>query len=200
MRNYDLEILSHFLKRPGMYTGEHLANNNRNVDKFLMAYDLGANGECNFREKLSAKIVQKFGIHMPSEGLIKQFELAANQLNIDWFELFVKEGNEILSEESEKNGKSRFAKILRDKFLKYLEEIPSEINVNWTVNWNSKVNQMTGWEGKNLSSDESNLILEISELTNKLIANDILAMQPLSNLIIEKMNNLVTLLKRNNER
>ena len=75
MRDWDIEMLYHFISRPGMYTGETEERGYKGIDKFLMAYELGSKGECNFRSEVSNLILSKYNVPMPSSGLIEQLKI-----------------------------------------------------------------------------------------------------------------------------
>lgn len=158
MRDWDLQFLAHFIKRPGMYTRK---NNNEGIDTFLIAYELGSERACTFRHQLSEQVKDNYGIAMPSEGLIEQIKMVANVINRDWFELFKEEGFKLLCVESDGKGNARFASILRESFYQFLKEIPTEIDIAWGINWNQVYRQVKEWPGVNLTNQELRLIDEI---------------------------------------
>jgi hypothetical protein len=158
MRDWDLQFLAHFIKRPGIYTRK---NNNEGIDNFLIAYELGSERMCTFRHQLSEQVKNNYGIAMPAEGLIEQIKMVAKEINRDWFELFKEESQKLLCVESDGKGKARFASILRESFYQFLKEIPTEIDIAWGINWNQIYRQVKEWTGVNLTNQELRLIEEI---------------------------------------
>ena len=59
MRDYDLEVFSALLKRPGLIMG---TNDQNEVENFIRAYDLGSKWESNFLNLLTDKLRIKYGI------------------------------------------------------------------------------------------------------------------------------------------
>jgi len=59
LRAWDIALLFHFIHRPGMYTGSQQLDgyDYKKIDTFLMAYELGSMGECQFREALIEQII-----------------------------------------------------------------------------------------------------------------------------------------------
>ena len=115
MRDWELEIYSALLKRPGLCMG---SNDWNKVEDFIRAYELGSKWECDFMNLLTNQLNDKYGIPMPTSGLIEQLKLVAKKKRQNWEELFIDETKEILQNESDQNNKFRFRRILREKILK----------------------------------------------------------------------------------
>ena len=162
MRDYDLEIYSTLLKRPGLCMG----NNDWNeVENFIRAYELGSKWGCNFMNLLTDQLRNKYGVSMPSEGLIKQIQLIATEEKMKWEDLFLTEAKEILIKESDGDGdgKFRFKKLLENKILKYFQEIPEYIDTTYFLNLNQINRQIDDWGGKSLSIKQIELFKIIKE-------------------------------------
>ncbi len=167
MRDWDLEIYSALLKRPGLCMG---TNDWNEVENFIRAYELGSKWECDFMNLLTNQINDKYGIPMPARGLIEQLKLVAKKTKQNWEDLFIKETKEILRNESDKNNEYRFRRILRDKILKYFEVIPEKIDGAYLMNLNQINRQIDDWHGQNLSEEEFNLFKEIRDELSKKIS------------------------------
>jgi len=160
MRDYDLEIYSTLLKRPGLCLG---TNDWKEVENFIRAYELGSKWECDFMNLLTDQLRIRYGVAMPSEGLIKQIQLIATEENRNWEDLFVAETNELLIKESDGDGKFRFKKILEEKVLKYFDEIPDHIGVTYFINLNQINRQLDDWDGESLAPNQIKMFKGIKE-------------------------------------
>lgn len=160
MRDWDLEVYSALLKRPGLYMG---TNDWNKVEEFIRAYELGSKWKCNFMNLLTNQINDKYGVPMPTRGLIEQLKRVAKKLNQNWEEVFINETKEVLRNESDKNNGYRFQGILRNKILNYFEVIPEKIDVTYFMNLNQINSQIDDWSGKNISEEEIKLFKEIRE-------------------------------------
>jgi len=166
MRDWDLEIYALLLKRPALCLG---SNDWNEVEKFIRAYELGSEWECDFMSLLINQLEDKYGVEMAPEGLIAQLKMASKKMSQNWEELFVKEAKEVLINESDKNNQNRFQKIIRNKILKYFQDIPELIGSVYFMNLNQINRQIDDWEGKNLSPGEIKLFKEIrEELSNEI--------------------------------
>jgi hypothetical protein len=161
MRDFDLEIYSTLIKRPGLIIG---SNDLNKVEDFIRAYDLGSKGECNFMILLTNHLHRKYEIGMPSDGLIQQFKLIASKIEKDWKDIFIEETKEVLRNESDGSGLFRFQKILRSKILKYFEDVPDEVNMTYFINLNQINRQIDDWVGVNLRESEIELFIEVKDL------------------------------------
>ena len=74
MRDWDIIMLFHFIRRSRMYTGSSKIDgfDLKRIDSFLIGYQMGSVNECRFREKLIKHIENKYGVQLPNEGLEKQ--------------------------------------------------------------------------------------------------------------------------------
>ncbi|WP_020538880.1 hypothetical protein [Lewinella cohaerens] len=160
MRDWDLEVFAALLKRPGLYMG---ANDWSQVESFIRAYELGAHWECNFMNLLTSQIKDKYGVSMPSTGLIEQLKIVSKTTDQTWEELFVKETKEILILESDRNNQNRFQKIIRNKILAYFKDVSELIDSAYFMNLNQINSQIDDWYGENLSPEEIRLFKEIRE-------------------------------------
>lgn len=167
MRDWDLEIYSALLKRPGLCMG---TNDWDKVEDFIRAYELGSKWECDFLDLLTNQINKKYGIPMPTKGLIEQLRLVVAKTNGSWEELFINETKEVLINESDKNNEYRFQGILRNKILEYFEVIPKKIDATYYANLNQINRQIDDWHGRNLSGEEIKLFKEIREELSKQIS------------------------------
>jgi hypothetical protein len=194
MRGYDLQALFHFVQRPGMYIG---VISEKGLDNFLIAYELGSKHECTFRTKLSNQIRHEYGIPMPSEGLIAQIKKVVENTEQEWLDLFKEESLKLLQVESDKDGKTRFASMIRKNCNDFLQEIPTSINHVWMINWYQIYRQTKEWNGKNLSKEELKLINEIKidfeELLKKVQGDH----YKLDASMIAKLESLKTLTREN---
>ena len=113
-------------------------------------------------------------------------------LNID-------ETKEILQNESDQNNKFRFRRILREKILKYFEEIPEKMGSAYYMNLNQINRQIHDWHGKNLSVKEIELFKEIQEELNKSISVHLTEKFEPSEKIKSAIKELKKLIKKENE-
>ena len=147
MRDYDLEVLTHFFQRPGMYCGEETANN---LASFLYAYQLGAHDACRFIETLSEYLLDKYHIGTPATGLSGQILNISEQQNRDAVALFKEEGLRLLQHLSDDGEQARYANILRKKLLDLLQALPDAATWNWIAQWYVIIRQVKEWRGENL--------------------------------------------------
>ena len=99
MRDWDIQIIFHFIRRPGMYTGSFKANDYKRIDSFLIAYEMGSMNECKFRDKLIEQIQGKYNVEFPATGLLGQLRKASKAANQGIHEFFISESMEILIKE-----------------------------------------------------------------------------------------------------
>jgi len=130
-----------------------------------MAYELGSQGQCNFRNQISKLILEKYGIPMPASGLVEQLKSASKIDNIEWIELFKELGEQILIEHSDKNEAFRYRKLLRNKILKLTQNGNIE---EVLLSYYQIERQVKEWKGINLDNDE---IDQIQNIMNSLSAD-----------------------------
>lgn len=196
MRDWDLEIYSALLKRPGLCMG---TNDWNKVENFIRAYELGSKWECNFMNLLTNQINDKYGVPMPSSGLIEQLKIVAKKTEQIWEELFINETREILMNESDGSNKFRFRKILRDKILNYFEDVPEKIGTAYYINLNQINRQIDDWHGKNLSDKEIRLFKKVREEISKGISIHLTEKFEPSGIIKSTIKELKKLIKEENE-
>ena len=196
MRDWDLEIYSALLKRPGLCMG---TNDWNKVEEFIRAYELGSKLKCDFMNLLTNQINDKYGIPMPTRGLIEQLKLVAEKTNQNWEDLFINETKEILRNESDKNNEFRFQRILRNKIVKYFEVIPKKIDGAYFMNLNQINRQIDDWHGRNLSEEEIKLFKEILEELSKEISIHLTEKFETNGAINSKVLELKELIKKQNE-
>ena len=176
-----------------------LQNDWNKVEDFIRAYELGSKWECDFMNILTNQLNDKYGIPMPTSGLIEQLKLVAKKKRQNWEELFIDETKEILQNESDQNNKFRFRRILREKILKYFEEIPEKMGSAYYMNLNQINRQIHDWHGKNLSVKEIELFKEIQEELNKSISVHLTEKFEPSEKIKSAIKELKKLIKKENE-
>jgi hypothetical protein len=169
MRDWDIPALFHFIRRPSMYTGSSMENDYKSIDLFLFAYEMGAKGECDFRERLINQLVAKYGVQCPSEGFSKQLELASEKSNQDIKEIFINESLEILIAESDKENRNIFANYCRKQMIEQLEKFPEKINSNWVSNFSPIIRELQAWRGVQLTTEEMSKAEILIEQINELI-------------------------------
>lgn len=140
------------------------------VEDFIRAYELGSRWECDFMNLLTNQLNDKYGIPMPTRGLIEQLKLVSAKNKVNWEDLFIQEAKEVLQNESDKDKEYRFRKILRNKILKYFEVIPEKMSGAYFMNLNQINLQIDDWHGVNLTREEIELFKEIRESINNEIA------------------------------
>jgi len=161
MRDWDLEIYSALLKRPGLCMG---TNDWNEVENFIRFYELGSKWECNFKNLLTDQLFDKYEIRMPSSGLIEQLKLIAIKTKTNWDEIFIQEAMDILRTQSDGGNQFRFQKILRNKILNYFQNMPDEIDSSYFMNLNQINRQVDDWHGQNLTEREIKMFKEIKEM------------------------------------
>lgn len=194
MRDWDIQVLFHFIRRPGMYTGSFKANDYKSIDTFLVAYEMGSMGECKFRDRLIKQIEVKYDVPFPSEGLVKQLRRASKQTNQEIREFFINESMAILIAESDNDKRNSFVRFKRKQLLGRLEKFPEKININWVSNFSRDFREVKAWKGVNLTDDEmsksENLIDEINELIKENVMEFIAVPVHIENLKEELINKL----------
>jgi hypothetical protein len=174
MRDWDIQVLFHFIRRPGMYTGSSKINDFKRIDIFLMAYEMGAMGECRFKEKLIKQIEDKYGVHLPSEGLVKQLRRASKKVNQEIREFFINESMEILIAESDHDNQNKFISYGRRQLIQQLEQFPKEVNINWVSNFSREIRELKAWTGANLTNEEMAKSERLVDEVNQLIKSDVM--------------------------
>jgi len=161
MRDIDFGFFFAFIKRAGMYTGSNEDYGYKGVGPFLYAYETGANGECNFKSHLIEKISDKYGVPPHNGGLENQLKEAANKSGIAWHKLFQNAANETLVDLSDRNGKNRFVKLLRDSLIIELKKLKDNPTTYLRINWNHQLDQINDWQGVNISELEKKKLFEL---------------------------------------
>ncbi|MFT4667641.1 MAG: hypothetical protein ACI8YQ_004418 [Polaribacter sp.] len=196
MRAWDLEIYSGLLKRPELYMG---TNDWNEVENFIRAYELGSKWECDFMNLLTNQINDKYGVSMPASGLIAQLKIVSKSLNQNWEELFIEETEAILTNESDKENRNRFQKMLRTKILKYFQMVPETIGGSYFMNLNQINRQIDDWNGENLSKKEIKIFKEIREELYEEIGIHLTENFRPTNRLKENILKLKNLIKKENE-
>ena len=175
MRDWDIIMLFHFIRRPGMYTGSSKIDgfDFKRIDFFLIAYEMGSMNECRFREKLIKQIENKYGVQFPSEGLEKQLRRASKKAKQEIKAFFINESVEILIAESDDDNQNKFISYQRRQFIQQLEQFPKEININWVSNFSRQIRELKAWTGANLTSDEMTKSERLVDEVNQLIKSDV---------------------------
>jgi len=174
MRDWDIQVLFHFIRRPGMYTGSFKANDYKNIDSFLVAYEMGSMGECKFRDRLIKQIEEKYNVPFPSEGLVKQLKIASKQANQEIRDFFINESMLILIAESDNDKRNSFVNFKRKQLIERLEKFPERININWVSNFSRDFREMKAWKGVNLNDDEMSNAEKLIDEVNELIKEDVM--------------------------
>lgn len=174
MRDWDIQVLFHFIRRPGMYTGSFKADDYKKIDSFLVAYEMGAMGECKFRDRLIKQIEDKYDVPFPSEGLVKQLSMASKKANQGIREFFINESMEILIAESDNDKRNSFANFKRKQLIERLDKFPEKININWVSNFSRDFREMKAWKGVNLTDEEISNTEKLIDEINKLIKDDVM--------------------------
>lgn len=195
MRDWDIQVLFHFIRRPGMYTGSFKANDYKSIDSFLIAYEMGAMGECKFRARLIKQIEDKYNVQFPSEGLVKQLRTASKIANQEIREFFINESMEILIAASDQNNQTRFVNYKRKQLVNRLEQFPEKININWVSNFSREIRELKAWKGINLTNDEMNRSERLIDDINLLIKDDVMKLVEVTNHINGLKSELLGILK-----
>ena len=168
MRDWDLEVYSALLKRPSLCMG---SNDWNKVEEFIRAYELGSKWECNFMDLLTNQIKDNYGVSMPTRGLIAQMKIASLNVGMNWESFFVEEAQSVLIKASDEDHDYRFRRILRNKILKYFQEVPELIDCSYFINLNQINRQAEDWHGENLSPEEIELLKGVLEELRREISN-----------------------------
>ncbi|MEZ4911189.1 MAG: hypothetical protein R2774_10050 [Saprospiraceae bacterium] len=197
MRDWDIQIIFHFIRRPGMYTGSFKANDYKRIDSFLIAYEMGSMNECKFRDKLIEQIQGKYNVAFPATGLLGQLRKASKAANQGIHEFFISESMEILIKESDQDNKNKFVNYKRKELINRLEQFPSEIDYNWVFNFANVFNELKAWKGVNLINEENILAQSLIDGINQLIKDRFLELVKVPNQLKSIKEILLTLLKEN---
>lgn len=168
-----------------MYLGFYDADEYKKMDAFLIAYELGAMGECRFRDKLIEQIERKYGVPCPAEGLAKLLEIASKKTGQDLDAFFTDESMELLVMESDQANSNRFINYKRKQLIEMLEAFPEKVDLIWVSNFSREIMELKAWKGVNLTEAEMS---ESEEIIKKL--------KPLDE-IMELRNGLLEKLKGN---
>lgn len=174
MRDWDIQILFHFIRKPGMYTGSSKLNDYKGIDSFLMAYEMGSMGDCDFRDRLIRRIEQKYGVKFPSGGLVKQLRIASKKANQGINDFFINESMEILIAESDKESRNIFTSYCRKQMIEQLEKFPEKININWVLNFSPIIRELQAWRGVPLTTEEMSKAEMLIEQINEMIKADVM--------------------------
>lgn len=156
-----------------MYTGAKKIDDYSRVDIFLIAYELGSNFECNFRQSLIRHIEEKYGTPIPSKGLNEQIRLAAKKSKQSKNQLFLKESLLILINESDSDNKARFANHTREEMINWLKNFPDKINIFWLKKFKDCYREIQEWKGVQLTTVEMNLAVKLINYIEDLIKDDV---------------------------
>lgn len=172
MTNDELYQLVFFVKRPGMYLGNHEI---KSIEGFLIGYDMAKNNQTNFQRQLIKSIfenhrqieaisnMEKGNVHL----LFRQIEEISKATKLAEFQIFKDEAMKCLVKISDGNGEFRYRKILKAKLIETINEDlkrlnePEETNPRRMSDIIQICKEIEEWKGENLS-------LEIRELVNQL--------------------------------
>ena len=157
-----------------MYTGSTKENDYKSIDSFLMAYEMGAEFECDFRQRLIRQLAVKYGVECPSEGFSKQLKLASKKANQEIKEFFINESMEILIAESDKENRNGFVNYSRKQMIEQPEKFPEKINIIWVSNFARGIRELKEWKGVNLTIEERSNAEMLIEQINDLIKADVM--------------------------
>jgi len=180
-----------------MYTGSKQLDgyDYEKIDLFLMAYELGSMGECNFREALIKQIWQNYDVPNPSEGFVAQLDAAARKANKSIKDLFITEAVDVLVKVSDQVGSNMFATYIRSQLIKKLENFPNEINVNWVLNFSTDLKRLANWPGIGLTDKELELANELIDDVNNMIKDDFMSFKVVTKDLKSKQLNLLNLIE-----
>lgn len=196
MRDQDLPILFHFIRRPEMYTGASKANDYKRIDTFLIAYEMGSMRECQFRDRLIKQIEDKYNVPFPSEGLGKQLRIASKKANQEIRAFFIAESTQILIAASDQGGHNKFVNQSRKRLIERLEQFPEAININWIFNFSTTTRELKAWTGVNLTTAEMNTLDRLIDEVNQLIKHDVMEEAPVPEDMQALKDELLGMLKK----
>lgn len=179
-----------------MYTGSFKANDYKRIDSFLVAYEMGSMGQCNFRDRLINQIKDKYNVPFPSEGLVKQLRIASKLANQEIREFFINESMAILISESDHEKRNFFVNFKREQLIERLEKFPERININWVSNYSREIREIKAWKGANLTNAEISKSERLIDEINELIKEKVfeyhcvpIHIQKLKEELLKKLNN-----------
>ncbi len=197
MRDWDIQVIFHFIRRPGMYTGSYKANDYKRIDSFLIAYEIGSMYECKFKDKLIKQIHNKYNIDFPSTGLVGQLRKASKVAKQGVHDFFINEAMEILITESDQENRNRFVNYNRKELIKRLEQFPLEINSNWVFNFTTVLNELEAWKGVNLTNEENILSHSLIDGINLILKDKYLELVRVPEQFTSIKEKLLSLLREN---
>ena len=118
----------------------------------LYAYEAGSDGQCVFKKHLIQKIHHKYGAPPHNGGIENQLKESAEKLGKEWHIMFKEAANETLVDLSDKEGKNRFVKLIREQLIKNLQNIGDSINLSWLINWHHITLSEVEWVGTRFCS------------------------------------------------
>jgi hypothetical protein len=182
-----------------MYTGSQQLDgyDYKKIDTFLIAYELGSMGECQFREALLEQIWKIYDVPNPSEGFIAQLDAAARKANKSIKDIFIDEAVAVLVKESDQIGSNMFATYVRSQLIKRLENFPHEINLNWVLNFSNDLKGLANWPGIGLTDKELELSNELIDAINNMIQDDLMSFKVVTKDLKSKQLYLLNLLEEN---
>ena len=95
MRDSDINIMSNFLSRMGMYI---CPSERESVVSFLTGYELGTDGLCTFTDTMSSILAEKYKIKLYATGWPDQLERFAEKNKMNWIQGFELVASEALNE------------------------------------------------------------------------------------------------------
>lgn len=197
MRDKDFTFLFAFVKRAGMYTASGEEYGYKGVGAFLYAYEAGSDGLCDFKSHLIKKIFDKYGAPPNNGGIENQLKEAATKFGKEWHKMFQETANETLVDLSDKEGKNRFVKLIRQQLIINLKNIGNSIDPSWITNWHHIIDQIEEWKGVNLSQVEktkfASLMEKLKSISKMANSNSPVEITTEIKLEIEELINLVQL-------
>ena len=91
----DVEGLSKFIERPGMYIP---TTDRDNIVSFVHGYEHGTKGKCKFTDALSNLLAEKYSIKKHATGWSNQIERYSEEISESWVETFTQTASEVLSQ------------------------------------------------------------------------------------------------------
>jgi len=175
MTDDELYQLVFFVKRPGMYLGNHEI---KSIEGFLIGYDMAKNNETNFQQKLIKNIFENYrqieAISNMEKGnghfLFRQIEEISRITKLPELQIFKDEAIKCLVEISDKNGEFRYKEILKTKLKETINEDLKRLNESEETNSHQMSNvvqickAIEEWKGENLSLEIRTLVTQLKDL------------------------------------
>ena len=163
LREDDVKLLWPFILRIEMYVGQE---SEERISSFLVGYEMGTAGKCEFIKYLSESIKNDYQIDAKATGWIGQIYKAAEKIQMDWIAIFKMQSIKILGQKINDYSISaelkRIYKLRLAGLLSYSDRV---FDLEGVINWGIYLDLSYDWCNEIWTVDE---LLILKELNSEL--------------------------------